>query len=253
MADVNASDSRRSVIRRAFEILDCFDGASEMTVAAIVEQTGMPPATVHRILASLVEWGGVERTSYGKYRLGDRIWQLGAEAPQLKRLRDLAQPILVDLHLNTKGTAYLGVRNGVDGIYSDRITRVKSTKYSTRASRRLPLHHTGGGRVLLAFSEDAWDDLVALAQTDATLRDALPRLKAGLVQIREKGVEVSLNDGLPGRSSVAAPVFGVNGEIIASIAVAFPATRIPDPWSIVPRVRAAARALSEEVVRHGIS
>jgi DNA-binding IclR family transcriptional regulator len=246
------TSDRRSVIRRAFEILDCFDGSAEMTVAGIVERTGMPPATVHRILASLVEWGGVERTSYGRYRLGDRIWQLGSEVPQLKRLRDMAQPFLVDLHLDTKGTVYLGVRNGTDGVYSDRITRVRSTKHSTLAARRLPLERTGGGRVLLAYSDDAWLGVLERAERDPVLKEQLGVLETRLARIREKKVEVSLNDGLPGRSSVAAPVFGANGGIVASIAVAFPATRIPDPWSIVPRVRATGKALTEELVRSGL-
>lgn len=243
----NEEDSRRSVLGRAFDILDCFAGGAELTVAGICERTGLPPATVHRMLAALVKWEGVERLSHGRYRLGARIWRLGVGAPQVRRLRDLAQPYLVNLHVATRGTVYLGVRDGGDGIFSDRITRIKATPNSTRATRRLPLHRTGGGRVLLAYSPEAWQALCSDAEDDAHLAEALPGLRAQLAEIRTTGVGISRDDGLPGRTSVAAPVLGPEGEIVASITVAFPESRIPNPNDIVPRVRATARAISHDL------
>ncbi|WP_256794598.1 IclR family transcriptional regulator [Terrabacter sp. Ter38] len=250
MADGH-EESRRSVLGRAFDILDCFAGGAELTVAGICERTGLPPATVHRMLAALVKWEGVERLSHGRYRLGSRIWRLGIGAPQVRRLRELAQPYLVNLHVATRGTVYLGVRDGSDGIFSDRITRVKATPGSTRATRRLPLHRTGGGRVLLAHSPEAWDALCRDAEEDPNLAALLPRLRAQLAEIRQTGVGVSRDDGLPGRTSVAAPVLGPEGVIVASIAVAFPESRIPDPQDIVPRVRATARAISHDLAADG--
>src|SRR5690606_22559789 len=99
VSNTSHDEAKRSVLGRAFEILDCFAGGNEMTVAGICERTGLPPATVHRMLAALVEWEGVERLARGRYRLGARIWRLGIGAPQVRRLRELAQPYLVDLHL----------------------------------------------------------------------------------------------------------------------------------------------------------
>ena len=240
-------DSRRSVLGRAFDILDCFAGGAELSVAAICERTRLPPATVHRMLATLVKWEGVERLSHGRYRLGSRIWRLGIGAPQVRRLRELAQPYLVNLHVATRGTVYLGVRDGRDGIFSDRITRVKATPNSTRATRRLPLHRTGGGRVLLAHSPEAWEALCRDAELDPLLAGVLPQLRTQLDEIRRSGVGISRDDGLPGRSSVAAPILGPDGEIVASITVAFPESRIPNPHDIVPRVRATARAISHDL------
>lgn len=243
----SAEDSKRSVLGRAFDILDCFAGGAELTVASICDRTGLPPATVHRMLAALVKWEGVERLSHGRYRLGARIWRLGIGAPQVRRLRELAQPYLVNLHVATRGTVYLGVRDGQDGLFSDRITRVKATPNSTRATRRLPLYRTGGGRVLLAYSPAAWDAFCADAEQDANLAPLLPGLRSQLAEIRRAGVGISRDDGLPGRTSVSAPVLDAEGEIVASITVAFPESRIAQPETIVPRVRATARAISHDL------
>lgn len=248
-------DAKRTVLGRAFEILDCFAGGNEMTVAGICEQTGLPPATVHRMLAALVEWEGVERLARGRYRLGSRIWRLGISAPQIRRLRELAQPYLVDLHVATRGTVYLGVRDGPDAVFGDRITRVKPTAASSFVTRRMPLQSTAGGRVLLAYSENAWERLVEEVEETqesggAPKRAAvLAALGEELATIRANGYGVSRNDGLRGRTSVAAPVFGEHGTVVASLTVSFPETRIPDPRTIVPNVLAAARGIGNDLTR----
>lgn len=264
-----------------------------MTVAGICEETGLPPATVHRMLAALVEWEGVERLARGRYRLGARIWRLGISAPQVRRLRELAQPYLVDLHMATRGTVYLGVRDGPDAVFGDRITRVKPTVASSKVTRRMPLQSTAGGRVLLAYSEDAWQQLQADAvaadegdfpaetgsgtaapspapgeddpsrsdvlrddalagpsASERTRREAsLEALARELASIRSRGYGTTWNDGLRGRTSVAAPVFGELGAVVASLTVSFPETRIPDPRTIVPQVLGAAKAISTDLTR----
>ncbi|MBO0907834.1 IclR family transcriptional regulator [Arthrobacter sunyaminii] len=271
-ADQN-EEAKRSVLGRAFEILDCFEGGQEMTVSGICEQTGLPPATVHRMLAALVEWEGVERLARGRYRLGARIWRLGVSAPQVRRLRELAQPYLVNLHMATRGTVYLGVRDGQDAVFGDRITRVKPTAASSFVTRRMPLQSTAGGRVLLAYSDDAWQQVrrnAALAagacatplsddDGDAQSGDGLTRYPGGLAAlerelaaIRAQGYGVIRDDGLPGRTSVAAPVFGELGTAVASLTVSFPETRIPEPRTILPHVLGTARAISADLSRHSL-
>jgi DNA-binding IclR family transcriptional regulator len=205
------------------------------------------------MLAALVEWGGVERVGRGRYRLGTRIWRLGIGAPQVRRLRELAQPYLVDLHVVTRGTVYLGVRDGSDAVFADRITRVKPTAKSVRATRRMPLQSTGGGRVLLAYSGDAWTRLQEDAEHSEALAAVVPSLRKELAEIRTTGVGISRNDGLPGRTTVAAPVFGEEGVIVASVAVSFPDTRIADPRTIVPRVLVTARAISADLSRRSVA
>lgn len=262
-------ESRRSVLGRAFEILDCFVGGQEMTVAGICEQTGLPPATVHRMLAALVEWEGVERTSRGRYRLGARIWRLGVSAPQIRRLRELSQPYLVNLHMATRGTVYLGVRDGQDAVFGDRITRVKPTVLSSYVTRRMPLQSTACGRVLLAYNQEAWQNLqrdaqvlqeaediaargITAAESDQGARPSVDLAALGreLVTIRSNGYAVIRNDGLRGRTSVAAPVYGEDGAVVASLTVSFPETRIPEPRTILPQVLGTARAISNDLARH---
>ena len=68
----------RTVLSRAFAILDAFaDGGPEQTHGSITRATGLSPATAHRILAELVDWGAVERIGRGRTRIGLHLWRLG--------------------------------------------------------------------------------------------------------------------------------------------------------------------------------
>ena len=92
-------ESKRSVLGRAFDILECFAGGEqEQSITALCAHTGLPPATVHWMLANLVEWGAIERAGRGRYRLGRRLWRLGSDVPSSRALKDVARPCLVDLH-----------------------------------------------------------------------------------------------------------------------------------------------------------
>ena len=242
---------KRSVLGRAFDILDCFEGAGdEVSVAHIVEKTGLPPATVHRLLGTLLHWGGVERQAHGRYRLSDRVWRLGLGAPAVKRLHEIAQPILVQLHVATQGTVYLAVRDEGYGLFVDRITRIKSTPETMNASRRLPLDQTGGGRVLLAFSPDAQYERHLINKGNPAAARNKDDLREILDNIRRSGVAVTHDDVLPGRLSVAAPIFDAEKEIVASVSVTFREEKI-NPRAIetalIPNVKKAARAISSEM------
>uniref|UniRef100_UPI000A8BA00D helix-turn-helix domain-containing protein n=1 Tax=Streptomyces hirsutus TaxID=35620 RepID=UPI000A8BA00D len=110
MSEING---KRGVLARAFDILGCFTGGEpERSVADICAVTDLPPATVHRMLATLSEHGAIERTGRGRYRLGPRLWRLGHGVPDIRLLRDCARPALVDLHASTRLPVALVTREG---------------------------------------------------------------------------------------------------------------------------------------------
>jgi len=112
----------RTVLSRAFAILDTFaDGEPEQTHGSITRATGLSPATAHRILAELVDWGAVERTGRGRYRIGLHLWRLGALAPQGRELRDVALPYLQDLLEVTHEVVHLVVLDENQALYVEKL------------------------------------------------------------------------------------------------------------------------------------
>ena len=77
MSGGRRSDTPRSVLARALTILDSF--TRERPVLGLMEisrRTGLPAATVSRVVRELCEWGAVERTANLRYRIGPRLGRL---------------------------------------------------------------------------------------------------------------------------------------------------------------------------------
>jgi len=209
-------DHKRSVLGRAFDILDCFGAETpEQSIAGVCAQTGLPPATVHRMLAHLVEWGAVERASRGRYRLGRRLWRLGWGVPEVRRLRDVARPFLVDLYSATGAPVALWSRERDQAILSDLIAGHK-TSGSWHPERRVPLTQSAGGLAILAYLP--LDELLMTPEVQSREKGEFV-LRQRLGEVRRTGFAVTRSaDGGDGML-VAAPIFDEDGEVRAAVSI----------------------------------
>lgn len=242
-----AKEGERSVLRRALSILDCFtESRPEQTIAAISLTTGLPPPTVHRLLAVLVDWGGVERSGRGRYTLGMRMWRLGSSVPQARTLRDVAMPFLEDLYEATHQVVHLAVLDSLETLYVEKISSRRSVQVTSQVGRRLPLHAAGPGKVILAYSSpDLFDQVVTAGlrrMTAHTITDE-QELRRALADIRRNGFAVSREEMSSGTASIAGPIFGQDGQIVASVAVVMSPEKL-QVSTLAPVVRAVCRAIS---------
>src|SRR6185503_1831441 len=123
-----------------------------MTLSELARQAGLPLSTAHRLLGELVEWGAVERTDSGYYRIGLRLWELGSLAPRSQGLRERALPFLEDLSRITGENVQLAVREGAELVFVERIAGTGAVPVLTRVGGRFALTATGVGLVLLAHA-----------------------------------------------------------------------------------------------------
>ncbi len=239
----NAAEPGRTVLSRAFAVLDSFlSGRPEQTHGEITRATGLAPATVHRLLAELTGWGALERTGRGRYRIGLRLWQLGAQAPGGRELRDVALPYLQDLLQVTHEVVHLVVLDGDRALYLEKLEAHPDVVVTSRVGLRLPLHAAGPGKVLLAHAPpDCLEKILAGGlerRASGTITDPA-RLRQVLAEIRLQGFCISRNEMTEGASSVAAPVRGPADQVVAAISVVVPSST-PNLSPLVPVVRMAA-------------
>jgi DNA-binding IclR family transcriptional regulator len=241
----------RSVTARAFGVLEAFSPASPaLTLSEIARRAGLPLTTAHRLVAELCRAGALERDDDGTYRIGLRLWEIGSLAPRGVPLREAALPFLEDLYEVTHENAQLGVREGHDVVYIERIAGRHAVGVLTRVGGRFPLHASGIGLVLLAHAPESVQREVLEAPlqryTDFTITDPT-RLGRVLAQVRRDGVAVSDRQVTEDAMSVAAPITDPGGEVIAALSVVAKAGGTVAA-RLAPAVRAAAlgtsRALS---------
>ena len=193
---------------RAFGVLEAFTPASPaLTLSEIARRAGLPLTTAHRLVGELRAAGALERDGDGTYRIGLRLWEIASLAPRGVPLREAALPFLEDLYEVTHENAQLGVREGHEVLYIERITGRHAVGVLTRVGGRFPLHASGIGLVLLAHAPEAVQREVLEGPlqrfTDYTITDPA-RLERILAQIRRVGVVISDRQVTDDAMSVAA-------------------------------------------------
>lgn len=211
------------VIGRAFRILNAFRAdCPAMSLSELSRRSGLPTSTVHRMVGELIAWGALERGEDGRYRVGLRLWELGALAPRGQGLRERAMPYLEDLSQITRENVQLAVRAGDELVFVERIAGTAAVPVLTRAGGRFPLTATGVGLVLLAHAPADVQEQVLTGPfhrfTEWTVTD--PRtLRRMLGGVRQEGHAVSDRQVTVEALSVAAPVYGANGEVVAAVSL----------------------------------
>ncbi|MFC7505852.1 IclR family transcriptional regulator [Nocardioides sp. CPCC 206347] len=82
------------------------------TTSAVARRTGLARPTVHRLLASLLSEGLVDRDPAGRWLLGPELYLLGTTAAPRYDVTALAQPVVRQLALATGESAFFSARRG---------------------------------------------------------------------------------------------------------------------------------------------
>ncbi|GAA2876611.1 IclR family transcriptional regulator [Streptosporangium fragile] len=224
-------------------------GDVRLTLTEICRRAELPPATGHRLVGELVEGGFLERLPGGSYRVGMRLWQIGAQAAEPRELRELALPYMEDLYAATRENVQLAVLRGDRALYVERLRGPTSVPIVSRVAGELPLHATGVGKVLLAFADHETVERVLAKElpsyTPNTVVDPA-RLRAELAEVRRTGVACTQEEMSVGTCSVAVPVRGRDGRVAAALSlVAW--RHNADLRRLAPAVLTAASALSRDL------
>jgi DNA-binding IclR family transcriptional regulator len=217
-------------VRRALRALELISESGECGVTELGRKLGVHKATASRLVATLAERGFVERDPITeKYRLGFGLIALAGAAVGANDLVRSARPIIEDLAERTRETVNVGVLSGDAVVYVDQVAGTRSIVSVNWVGQRTPLHCTSNGKVLLAFMrEDARDRLLAEPLprlTPRTITDP-DRLRSQLTEIRARGYAQTMDELEEGLNAVAAPIRGMNGDLVAALSVSGPAFRM---------------------------
>ncbi|RJL31395.1 IclR family transcriptional regulator [Bailinhaonella thermotolerans] len=239
-----------SVIGKAWLVVEAFrptGGPCRLT--DLVRRSGLPKTTVHRLTGELVEAGVIERGEDG-FHLGRKLFELGSMVPVQRDLRETALPHMHDLFEATHETIHLGVRDGLDVVYVEKIRAHTAIDLPSRIGGRLPLSATGVGKALLAFSpQEVMDEVLSRPLRRLSPHSITdPRRFAEVIgQIQASGLAYDQEEAQPGVSCIAAPVL-VSGLAVAALSVAVPTSRFT-PARLAPAVKTAALGLSRSLTR----
>ena len=209
-----------SVVRRVSDLLAAFGPAdTSLGVNELTRRTGIPKATVSRLVREMEEAGLLERRG-AKVGLGLRLFELGERASRRRSVREVALPYLADLREATKQTVHLAVLDGIEVVYLEILPGREAPRLPSEVGGRLPAHATGVGKALLAASEPAALDAVIAAG----LRRVGPRtitfpgpLLRQLKRIASSGIAYEHEEAAPGVACVASVIRAGDGPPLAAV------------------------------------
>lgn len=238
--------SRVQSIERAFAVLGALaEGPAGITDVAA--RVGLPKSTAARMIASLEREGAVEQVpGETRYRLGPHLLALASGLRDRRGLVAIAHPTLAALAGELGEASGLSVADGRTVHYIDQVDSPNPVSVRDWTGSRIPMHAVSSGQVFLAhFGAPALARYLAEPLerfTSRTLTDAGALLER-LRDVRRDGHAWVSEEFAEGITSVAAPVAGADGEIVAAVHVHGPTYRFPaqgDEPAIAGAVRAAA-------------
>lgn len=217
-----------SSVSRAFAILEAVAaaGARGLPFARIVERTGIPKATAHRLLRELT---GLSVLTFDPttrdYRGGMVLARLGAGVSADYNLRSAARPHLEALQSETGHVATLGIRSDYEGVYVDKIEPDDfSIRLHSEVGKPFPLHATAMGKVLLAHASADVVRRIAKRQLQAYTKHTITTaaaLREELERIRKDGYAIDREEITRGLMCVAAPIYDAHGALAGAMSCTF--------------------------------
>jgi DNA-binding IclR family transcriptional regulator len=217
-----------NVVDRVADALEALaDAGRPLGVTELAGILNVHKATASRLMATLAQRGLVRRNTAG-YLLGPALARLAATAVAELELVDLSRPVLRDLVEATGEAAYLSIPYRGAVLYVEQITPHGGMVPNDWTGRMGPLHCSSSGKVFAAFD--------AVADLDSRLKNPLPILASRTInnpdafrrllpRVRRQGYAISSDESEDGSTSVAAPVMGSDGEVLAAVGVGVATTR----------------------------
>jgi DNA-binding IclR family transcriptional regulator len=244
----------RAILSRYALVLDAVAQASRaLPLAEIGERTGLPQATVYRLVHALLHVGFLAQAERRKhYAIGPRLLRMLCAAMPRGAVRQLAQPILEQLASDFGETAYISKLEG-DEVETLAVALPGGEKQAfVYPGRSMPFHAAASAKAILAFADDRLVDEVLAkprARYTAHTKTTENEIAAELATIRQQGFAVCDQELDPGVLSYACPVrIGGAGVVYALGIVGFADRLASSPLdAIVSSLRSAAETLSNAI------
>lgn len=162
------------VVLEALEVSPC-------SLAELVEATGLPRATAHRLASALEAHGLVRRDEEGRFTLGTRLVALGRAATEAFPLAGAAHRALRELRDGTEESVQLFVREGDRRVCIAALQSPHGLRTIVPLGASLPLGLGSGARVLSGeVGGEGWTQSVGEREAGVASVSA-PVLDRGLI------------------------------------------------------------------------
>lgn len=228
--DAMTDPSFMTSLARGLAVVQAFsDSRKPQTIAQISQKTGIPRAAVRRCLYTLQQLGYVE-AELNNFSLRSKILTLGYSYLSSTPLTVSSQSYLNAISRELGESCSLAVLDDAKVLYVARSAASRVMSVALNTGSRLPAYCTSLGRVMLAhLPPEALNDYFARVKlkpmTEKTITSQ-KRLREVLLGVRQDGYAINDEELELGLRSIAVPVRGASGQVLAALNVGTQAGRV---------------------------
>ena len=238
---------------RLFALLELIASKDEfVSLQGLVDETGMPKPTLHRMLQQLEGAGLLFRQADGRhYGPGTRLRRLAENLLLNSTQHGARHAVLRHLVDEVGESCNITALSGNEVVYLDRVETPEPLRFYLRPGSRVPVHCSASGKMILSqLSPAQRRKLLAHAPlkqyTHRTITD-LDALEAELRRARRNGFAMDDEEFLPGLICVAVLVPSETSRSNLAVAVQAPAMRLTAEKALrlLPALQRAAAAIAD--------
>ncbi len=231
--DEEAQPDSVPAVSRTMQILEQLSMAEGVGVNEISRSLGLHKSTVFRFLSSLRNLHYVQQDPVTEqYRATIKLFELGARVVHQIDFVQHAKLVMERLAAETDETIHLAVLEDDKLVYLHKIESTQTLRVfmKSRPGQTAPLHCTGLGKCLLAFSRPDLVDKIGARQPLTSFtpntRVTVAALEQELEHARQLGYATDDEEHEPGVSCIAAPLIHPDGTVIAAFSISMPTARV---------------------------
>lgn len=224
-------DKNKTIIK-SMVILNLFKENPKLSFNEIVELSGAPKTSVHRMVGSLVDMEFLKKDVDGNYSLGLSFLEFGQLVKERMDIRKIALPTMYSLRDEACEAVNLIIKEGTEAIYVEKLDTLHPIRVYTRIGRKAPLYGGACPRIILAFLPDEErEEYIKNIELKSFAKDTITDknyLRKVLDESRRTGYSISDSELEDYSSAVAAPIFDSSNKIAAGLSLVGPTMRFQD-------------------------
>jgi IclR family acetate operon transcriptional repressor len=246
------NDRRLNVLGKALAVLQAVaEHPQGVGLPDLAAKLGLPRQTVHRVLGQLRDSGLLRRDPVReRFSIGPRLIQLSLAALSSSNPFAPVREALRDLVDDLGETCNIGVLEGFDYVYVDRIESKWPLRIHLEVGYRAPLNCIAGGKVLLAYLEPELRGRLLrsrklIARTPRSIT-SVRQLEAELEQVRARGYGTNDQENFEGIVAMAVPILDARSRVVAALTMHGPLPRVTmeSCEAALPRLRQGAERIA---------
>ena len=201
------------VVDRVLDIIEQLAEASgPMGPTKLAEATGLNKSSVYRLLSTLLARRYVEKNQEdGTYYIGPKLIEVVSCYINSLELQTEARPYLTELARELNLTTHLGILDGYEVVYVEKLDNLPSVRLYANIGYRVPAYCSSLGKCLLScLSREelkrTLKECTFIPYTTKTITD-LSTLQLHLREVRKQGWAMDDEESEEGHRCIAAPIF----------------------------------------------